>query len=176
MKSMRGRILVCVVLLSFAGILGASGEPHAANAGQASRCALSLELGRRSGTSPGQFHLDLVFVNRGDAGCRLAGWPDVELIGPDDPTFGSIYVLPRQSGRREAVTLPAGESAHATLTWLPPSDHLRRWVPGYLRVVVPTASGPSVPMAVAWGRGAVLRQDRATYPGTYIGPIQRGAG
>jgi Protein of unknown function (DUF4232) len=176
MEAMRGRTFGCVALLSVAGILGASGEPHAANAGGTGRCALSLELGRRSGTSPGQFHLDLVFVNRGEARCRLAGWPDVELIGPNDPTFGSIYDLPRQSGRRETVTLPAGESAHATLTWLPPADHVTRWVPGYVRVVVPTANGPSGPMAVAWNRGPVLRQDRATYPGTYIGPIQRGAG
>jgi hypothetical protein len=176
MEPMRGRIFGSVALLSIAGILGASGEPHAANARHARRCPLSLELGRRSGTSPGQFHLDLVFVNRGDARCRLAGWPEVELIGPADPTFGSIYTLPRQSGHREAVTLPAGGSAHATLTWLPPSDHLPRWVPGYVRVVVPTASGPSAPMAVAWRRGPVLRQDQATYPGTYIGPIRRGAG
>jgi hypothetical protein len=176
MEPMRGRIFGSVALLSIAGILGASGEPHAANARHARRCPLSLELGRRSGTSPGQFHLDLVFVNRGDARCRLAGWPEVELIGPADPTFGSIYTLPRQSGHREAVTLPAGGSAHATLPWLPPSDHLPRWVPGYVRVVVPTASGPSAPMAVAWRRGPVLRQDQATYPGTYIGPIRRGAG
>src|SRR5207248_2015949 len=113
-------------------------------------CQLALKLGERpTENPPGQFHINLVFINRGFASCRLHGSPDVELIGPADPSLGSLYAIPRQVAKSEIVTLPIGRSAHAVLTWLSPSGG-RKWNPGYVRVAVPTAGGGSFPMAMPW--------------------------
>ena len=141
-------------------------------------CDLNLRFGSRSESPPGQFHINLVVVNADDTNtiCRVSGYPNVELIGPAYPTFGTIYSLPQSYGHTESVTLRDGESAHAVLTWLPSSLDLRtQWVPAYVRVVVPTNAGPSFAMALPWRYGSVERQDGATHPGTYVGPIGRGA-
>jgi len=75
------------------------------------------------------------------------------------------------------VTLRPRQSAHTVLTWLPwePGDP-DRWTPGYVRVVVRTNRGDSIPVALPWRFGTVLRQDGATHPGTYVGPITPGPG
>jgi hypothetical protein len=109
--------------------------------------------------------VNLVFRNAGSTACRVSGFPDVELIGPKDPTFGSIYFVPDQAGRSESIALRPGQRAHAVLTWLPGS-----WKPGYVRVVV----GRSIPTALPWRFGGVLRQDAASHPGTYVGPVRAG--
>lgn len=164
-----------VVVGVVASLCCATASLDTALAGGPIPCDLTLKFGGRSEGPTGQFHLKLVIVNHDVAACRVLGYPDAELIGPVYPTFGSIYVLPRQTGRTETVTLRVGESAHAVLTWLPPSDPRDRWVPGYVRIVVSTMRGPSFAMALPWRFGPVLRQDAATHPGTYVGPIRRGA-
>ena len=169
---MPGRAAVCILLVGLVGwtCCGAVAGPVP--------CDLKLKYGSRSESPPGQFHLNLVFVNNDTVtktACRLSGFPDVELIGPAFPTFGSIYALPRQARRATSVTLRVGQSAHAALTWLPSSRRRDRWVPGYVRVVVRTDRGPSLALALPWRYGSVLRQDAATHPGTYVGPIRPGA-
>ena len=140
-----------------------------------SPCDLALKFGSRSGSPSSQLHVNLVVANTPyETPCRVSGFPDVELIGPVYPTFGSIYVMPDQAGQSQTIVLRSGQSAHAVLTWLPPSSRRDRWVPGYIRVVVATTRGPSFAMALPWRFGAVLRQDGATHPGTYIGPLRRG--
>ena len=141
-------------------------------------CDLKLRFGHVSKNYPGQFHLNLVIVSSDDIACRVSGYPDVELIGPVYPTYGSIYVLPQSVGRTESVSLRLGQSAHAVLTWLPSGFSRRpyRWTPDYVRVVVHTNRGPSFAMALPWRLGSVERQDAATHPGTYVGPVHRGTG
>lgn len=139
-------------------------------------CDLTLSYGTRSEAPSGQFHLNLVFANNpSDTPCRVFGFPKVELIGPIYPTFGSIYVLPDQAGASQSVILRPGQTAHSLLTWLPGSSSGHRWIPGYIRVVVPSSRGGSFAMALPWRYGSVLRQDGASHPGTYIGPVRRGA-
>lgn len=139
-------------------------------------CDLALKFGIRSEAPSGQFHVNLIFLNTpSEPPCRVSGFPEVELIGPVYPMFGSIYALPDQAGRPQSIVLRSGQTAHAVLTWLPPSLRSQRWVPGYVRVVVPTSRGPSFPMALPWHFGPVLRQDAATHPGTYIGPLRPAA-
>jgi hypothetical protein len=168
---MRKGLAVVVAAATCAVWIGYSASHISAS--PSSPCDLTLKFGGRSQGPSGQFHINLVFVNNtDDAPCRLTGFPEVELIGPVYPIFGSIYELPDQAGRSQAVMLRPGQSAHALLTWLPASSGNRRWVPGYIRVVVPTNRGPSLPMALPWRYGSVLRQDAATHPGTYIGPIR----
>jgi hypothetical protein len=180
---------ICLVLVTLA--FGCGGSHHAKPAlatattvGEDSRakagpipCDLTLRFGSRFEDPPGQFHVDLVVVNKdivANPVCRVSGYPAVELIGPAYPMYGVLYTLPRQVGRSETVTLRPGESAHSVLTWLPNSDPGDRWVPDYIRVAVRTSRGLSLAMAVPWRYGPVLRQDAATHPGTYIGPIRRG--
>ena len=122
----------------------------------------------------GHFHLTLVFFNRGPVTCRLVGWPDARLFGPADPALGPVYVLPRQPAHRPAFTLKAGSRAHAVLTWLKPSGS-HGWVPLYLGMTIPSPGTLRVPLAIHWPYGAVLRQDGVPHPGTYIGPLRRGA-
>lgn len=160
-----------------AGLLASAAGPS--RAGAPIPCDLALKFGARSEGPPGQFHVNLVLVNTDkltNTSCRVSGFPDVELIGPVDPIFGSIYFVPDQAGRSESVTLRAGQRAHAVLTWLPwwSGNVGRRWAPGYVRVVVRTSRGSSFAMALPWRFGSVLRQDAATHPGTYIGPIRSG--
>ena len=154
--------------------IGNAATPTAA--GRPVPCDLTLRYGPQSEARSGQFHLNLIFANNpGDTPCRVFGFPDVELIGPAYPTFGSIYVLPDQAGTSQSVMLRPGQSAHSLLTWLrgPSSGH--RWTPGYIRVVVPTNRGGSFAVALPWRYGSVLRQDGASHPGTYIGPVRPGA-
>lgn len=73
------------------------------------------------------------------------------------------------------MTLHPRQSAHAVLTWLPwRPGNADRWTPGYMRVVVRTNRGESIPVALPWRFGAVLRQDGATHPGTYVCPVVPG--
>ena len=158
-------------LVVAAGCLAGSGSASTPNP-----CDLVLRFGMRSQGPSGQFHVNLVFTNAPyEAPCRVSAFPEVELIGPVDPTFGSIYVLPDQAGYSQSTVLRSGQKAHAVLTWLPSSARSGRWVPGYIRVVVHTNRGPSFAMALPWRFGPVLRQDAAMHPGTYIGPLRPGA-
>ncbi|CAN5637962.1 hypothetical protein BH10ACT9_BH10ACT9_39630 [soil metagenome] len=120
----------------------------------------------------GQLQLDATLTNTGtDSTCTLQGYPTVVLIGPDDPTFGSTYVVPRQSGDPQPLTLAPGASAGSVLTFSPgPADG---WVPREIVVTLPQPDS-SVFLSTPWisGGGSVLRQDGATHPGTYIGPLR----
>jgi Protein of unknown function (DUF4232) len=141
-------------------------------------CDLKLKFGARSEGPPQQFHVNLEVVNVDNSICRVSGYPDVELIGPDYPIWGTIYSLPQSTTLpAESVSLRLGQSIHAVITWLPSSfpRGRYRWVPGYVRVVVRTNRGLSFAMALPWVYGSVERQDGATHPGTYVGPIRRGA-
>jgi hypothetical protein len=140
------------------------------------RCDLKLTYGQRSQAPPQQFHVDLVLTDDGGA-CRLSGYPTVELIGPGVPIFGPTYVLPEQEDARVTTfTLRSGQSAHAVLTWLPSSLASSHWRPRTLDVVVKPRDGASSHIAIPWRYGDVLRQDAATHPGTYVGPLRAATG
>jgi hypothetical protein len=66
----------------------------------------------------------------------LRGYPGVELVGPDGPT----YSLPRQSGDPRALTLAPGASASSRLTFLPAANG---WVPRTI-VVTLLGTGPTL--------------------------------
>jgi hypothetical protein len=149
-------------------------------AGKTPSCSLRLTYGTKWQDPPEQFHVDLV-VTDVDQNCKAVvfGVPDVELIGPpnDGNTAypGTIYWVSEAGSAGSRVPLVPGGKAHFTLTWLSwntgGSVNGRPWVPGYVRVVINSAGGPSEPAALPWPYGSVLRQDAATHPGTYAGPI-----
>ncbi len=111
--------------------------------------SLSLTTGPYGapGDAP-QIHFDVTLTNTSPESCALQGYPGVDLIGPDDPSWGPVYSLPRQDVEAAPLTLAPGASASSRLTFLPTPDG---WIPGGI---------------------AVLRQDGASHPGTYIGPLR----
>lgn len=132
----------------------------------------SISLSTSAPGSPGSFqqiHFALILTNNSSQPCALQGYPGVDLLGPDDPKWGPDYQLPQQAGDPQLLTLAPGASASSRLTFLPepPSG----WVPHTIAVTVPNTSGR---LETPWIPGdiAVSRQDAATHPGTYIGPLQ----
>ncbi|AKK30631.1 hypothetical protein AB431_17520 [Mycobacterium sp. EPa45] len=135
-------------------------------------CGLdSLGLTTSAPASPGdatQIHFDVIFTNTSAQPCELQGYPGVDLIGPDDPVWGPDYQLPQQAGDPQLVTLAPGAAASSRLTFLAdPSG----WVPDTIAVTLPGGPGR---METPWiaGRVPLARQDAASHPGTYIGPLQ----
>ncbi len=171
--------VLLVLLLASAGCGGDRATGASPKGDTPTPCLLKAKLVSRSEDPPGQFHANIVVENTDDLthkACRVSGAPDVELIGPALSMFGSIYSLPQSLGRNPGVTLRLGQSAHAVLTWLPwERSNPGPWLPDYIRVVVHTNRGPTFAVALPWRYGSVLRQDDATHPGTYVGPISRGA-
>lgn len=137
------------------------------------RCTLdqlTASLGRTTGEA-GQRHTTVVWTNTSTSGCLMDGFGGVDLQGPDDP-MGRTYSLPRTSATPESFTLAPGHAAHTTITWLPPQDG-PGWTPTTILATPPDETRSA---RLDWPGGAVLRQDGATHPGTYIGPVSPGAG
>jgi hypothetical protein len=137
------------------------------------RCTLDqlkASLGATTGEA-GQRHTTVVWTNTSAAGCLMEGFGGVDLQGPDDP-MGPTYSLPRTSATPESFTLAPGHAAHTTITWLPPQDG-PGWTPTTIVVTPPDETRSA---RLDWPGGAVLRQDGATHPGSYVGPVSPGAG
>lgn len=138
----------------------------------ASWCAPdSLSLSTGPYGAPGdssQIHFEVILTNVSEQSCELQGYPGVDLVGPDDPMWGPVYSLPRQSGDLQPLTLAPGAAASSRLTFLPTPDG---WIPISIVVTPPDAT---TQLEVPWipGGVAVLRQDGASHPGTYIGPLR----
>lgn len=132
----------------------------------------SMSLSASAPGSPGSFaqiHFALIFTNVSTESCALQGYPGVHLLGADDPTWGPDYELPQQAGDPQLVTLAPGASASCRLTFLP--EPPGGWVPDTIAVTLPNTTGQ---LETPWIPGgiAVLRQDAASHPGTYIGPLE----
>ena len=147
--------------------------PTAAATTTVSRCRTSglrlrLEPGGAS-VAQGQYRLALVLTNTSGRSCTLQGFPGVDLKGPADTVNGPTYSLRRQAAMAARVTLRAGQSAGSQLTDLVGDGEAKPWKP---TTVVLTPPNETTPLTVAWTGNSVLRQDGATHPGSYIGPMQ----
>jgi hypothetical protein len=153
----------------------AGGTPTTAGGGGGSedtRCTLddvSAALGRTTGEA-GQRHTAVVWTNTSPQACTMTGFGGVDLQGPDDP-MGPTFSLRRAEEQASTVRLQPGDAAHTTITWLPPQDG-SEWVPTGMLVTPPDETRSA---SLEWPGGAVLRQDGATRPGTYISPVRPGA-
>jgi hypothetical protein len=147
----------------------AAATPVPARAGRCTLDQLTASLGRTTGEA-GQRHTSVVWTNTSTSDCVMDGFGGVDLQGPDDP-MGRTYSLPRTSAAPQSFTLAPGHAAHTTITWLPPQDG-PGWTPTAMRVTPPEETRSA---RIDWPGGAVLRQDGATHPGTYIGPVSPGA-
>lgn len=131
---------------------------------------LGAALGSTTGEA-GQRHTTVIWTNTSSSTCTMTGFGGVDLHGPADP-MGTTYSLPRSSKKPTKVTLAPGGKAHTTITWLPPQDG-SGWTPTQIVITPPDEVSSA---ALQWPGGAVLRQDAATHPGTFIDPVAPGTG
>ncbi|ODU25383.1 MAG: hypothetical protein ABT15_23190 [Pseudonocardia sp. SCN 73-27] len=150
----------------------AAATTHASGGGVA-KCVLAdlkATLGATTGEA-GQRHTAVVWTNTPSKECTMTGFGGVDLKGPNDPTFGPTYSLPRSAKTPSTVKLAPGATAHTTITWLPPQDGAG-WTPTEMAVTPPDETRSAM---VGWPGGAVQRQDGATRPGTFIDPVAAGS-
>jgi hypothetical protein len=107
----------------------------------------------------------------------LHGYPTVVLRGPADPN-GRVYRIAESPGSARTVRLRAGGTAEAVITYLKSqagdigSLGSKNWIPTTLVITLPGDQGR---ISVGWpSSDPVLRQDEATHPGTYVGPVLPG--
>ncbi|MEV6831452.1 DUF4232 domain-containing protein [Amycolatopsis sp. NPDC051102] len=161
-----------------AAAVPAAGAPAGGGVAVASaatpRCTtadLAVSLGKPAEKTgaPGQFDVPLTYRNTSDHTCALHGVPGVDLVGPDDPTFGPVYHLPRVDNGVKNNEVTSGTTASATITVLTPSEGGASWTPAKLTTIPP---GQTRPLSVEWPSDLpVLRQDAATHPGSYVNGI-----
>ncbi|MET7551535.1 DUF4232 domain-containing protein [Streptomyces sp. NPDC005500] len=123
---------------------------------------LSFRLGDVAGDD--QRQLPVIITNRGTSGCTLKGFPGVDLLSASDS-----WSLARSSKAPKAQTVAPGGTTGFTITYLP-------WEKGSGKefnaaTLVVTPPGETTSKTLTWPGGSVLRQDAATHPGTYTGPI-----
>lgn len=161
-----------------AAIATASGITIAAaantTAGAAPWCTadyLALSTGALTTTEyVGQDQLEMVLTNVTQQSCSLQGYPGVDLVGPDVPTWGPVFSLRRQDGDPQAFTLEPGASATSILTIGAPSLPEDYWYPTSIVVTPPDDTSQ---LQIPWiPYTPVQRQDGATRPATFIGPMQ----
>ncbi|MFC0436719.1 DUF4232 domain-containing protein [Kutzneria buriramensis] len=158
--------------------LGAGARPVSATKGD-SRCAstdLSLSVGtpKKHDDVSGQLDVPLTFKNISAHTCALYGVPDVSLIGPDDPNGTTYQLIGTDNGVQHNDVEP-GMTATATVTVLQPggdsvgSMGSKTWTPTKVQATPP---GQQQALTAAWPSSvAVLRQDSATHPGTFVNGI-----
>nr|WP_086674586.1 DUF4232 domain-containing protein [Amycolatopsis pretoriensis] len=153
---------------------GGAGGGVAAASTATPRCTtadLEVLLGKpaEKNDAPGQYDIPLTYRNTTDHTCGLYGVPGVDLVGPDDATFGPVYHLPRIDNGVKYNEVTAGTTASATITVLKPAAGEPTWTPAKLNTIPP---GSTSALTAQWPADLpVLRQDAATHPGSYVNGI-----
>jgi len=134
--------------------------------------ALSFALGAKTGAAGQQMTQVVDLTNRGSAACAMKGFPGVDLVGVAKGQLNYSWSLARSSARYVQVTLQPGGIAHFNLIYLPyaSGDGIEFTV---VKLVL-TPPNTFTQAQVTWSQ-AVLLQDGATHPGTFIGPVVAGA-
>jgi hypothetical protein len=112
----------------------------------------------------GQMHATVALTNNSGHTCTMYGFPGVDLVNSGDQ-----WSLRRDNTTPHTVTLANGTSAHFTITYLTAQNGDS----GAFRptTVVMTAPNQRTSYDLPWRFGPVLKQDGATHPGTFIGPV-----
>ncbi|MGV9560945.1 DUF4232 domain-containing protein [Streptomyces sp. NPDC003480] len=153
-----------------AGSKGGATGADAAAGGSAPACQAS-QLGYSwAGTKAapsgggGQMQATVALTNNSGHACSLHGFPGVDLVNG-----GERWSLQRDNTTPHTVTLAGGASAHFTLTYLTSqSGDSSAFKP---TTVVITAPNQRSSYDLPWRFGAILKQDGATHPGTFIDPV-----
>jgi Protein of unknown function (DUF4232) len=148
-------------------LTSSSGDRAAAvTIGRCHTAGLKFSFGNGDGTyssSDDQQHLEVLMTNSSGSTCTVKGFPGVDLKAADS------WSLVRTAKSASAVTLKSGATASFVITYLP-------WEAGSgvefkAKSVVITPPNETTSVTLNWPGGSVLRQDGATHPGTYVGPV-----
>ncbi|WP_333771243.1 DUF4232 domain-containing protein [Streptomyces sp. IBSBF 2435] len=145
---------------------GGNGKPAAAVTGRCHTAGLTFSFGNGDqgySSSDDQQHLEVVMTNSSGTTCTVKGFPGVDLRAAD------TWSLVRSSTSASTVTLKPGANASFVITYLP-------WEAGSgvefkAKSLVITPPNETTSATLNWPGGNVLRQDGATHPGTYVGPV-----
>jgi hypothetical protein len=118
-----------------------------------------------SGSGTGQQkHAVVAFTNKSGHSCTMYGFPGVDLVNS-----GQKWSLPRTNATPKRVTLASGASTNFAITFLVPAQgDSTDFTP---TTVVVTAPNQRTSFDLPWHGGAVVLQDGATHPGSFIGPV-----
>ncbi|MBW8797999.1 MAG: DUF4232 domain-containing protein [Streptomyces sp.] len=149
------------------GSTGGSSSGGSATTGSVPACQAS-QLGY-SWADPGsgtgqQKHAVVALTNKSGHACTMYGFPGVDLVNS-----GQQWSLRRTNATAKRVTLANGASADFTITFLVSDQNdSTAFTP---TTVVITAPNQRTSYDLPWHGGAVVLQDGATHPGTYVGPV-----
>ncbi|SEE88782.1 DUF4232 domain-containing protein [Streptomyces sp. Ag109_O5-10] len=116
-----------------------------------------------SGTGQ-QKHAVVALTNKSGHSCTMYGFPGVDLVNS-----GQKWSLPRTNATPKRVTLANGASTNFAITFLVPAQgDSSDFTP---TTVVVTAPNQRTSFDLPWHGGAVVLQDGATHPGSFIGPV-----
>lgn len=156
---------------SSGGSGGGGSTGSAAGGGSTATCttgdlAFSWLSGDRPAPGGGAGQKTAVVGLRNTSGhpCAMHGYPGVDLVDS-----GTQWPLARESAPVGTVVLANGRSARFTITYL----SVASTDPGAFRVTTTVITPPNQRSSydLPWKWGAVLLQDGATRPGTYVGPV-----
>ncbi|MFD2418578.1 DUF4232 domain-containing protein [Amycolatopsis pigmentata] len=143
------------------------GVAHAGNEIPCTRLKVTTSQPKAVNDTSTQWVFPIMLTNTGDANCQVRGFPGVRLNGSD----GTTWDLTRTSKPITPVVLRPGEHADADLTYLT-DDSGNGWKISSMAVTPPNTTDTQV---VTWAVGrAIVKQDAATHPGTYIDPVRPG--
>ncbi|WP_329133573.1 DUF4232 domain-containing protein [Streptomyces sp. NBC_01476] len=148
------------------GAPSSADRPAAATIGRCHTAGLKFSFGNGDGTyssSDDQQHLQVLMTNSGGSTCTVKGFPGVDLKAAD------TWSLTRAAKTASTVTLKPGATASFVITFLPFEVGSGEEFKAASVVITPPNETTSV--TLNWPGGSVLRQDGATHPGTYVGPV-----
>ncbi|NEB75928.1 DUF4232 domain-containing protein [Streptomyces sp. SID14478] len=113
----------------------------------------------------------LLFTNVGKRTCTFKGHPGLDLVNAK----GEAWSVAWQKQTAATVTLKPGVATMAELTFLPTSPKStgageEAFVPAKVKVTPPNTTATAT-LAWPWKDIAVVRQDGATHPGTYLSTV-----
>jgi hypothetical protein len=148
------------------GASSSGDKPAAATIGRCHTAGLKFSFGNGDGTyssSDDQQHLEVLMRNSSGSTCTVKGFPGVDLRA------GDTWSLVRTARSASTVTLTSGASASFIISYLP--FEAGSGVEFKARSVVITPPNETTSVTLTWPGGSVLRQDGATHPATYVGPV-----
>ncbi|MEV3987499.1 DUF4232 domain-containing protein [Streptomyces sp. NPDC049837] len=110
--------------------------------------------------------------NTGSRACTVHGYPKVVLkMGTETAGVQTETFREQTSVRPKPVTLAPGASARFTLTFLSAKESEENViVPGVAEITPPKGKTSK---QLKWHWGPVLRQEAATHPGNFVGPVTK---
>jgi hypothetical protein len=133
--------------------------------GKCSEVEVSLGEAKPAESGTGM-RLPLTMTNTGGEACLLRGYPGARLQGQDSQSWDLVRSGDETKDVKDVQLAPGGTTT-AYLTYLPEKGD-NRWDVVTLVVTPPNTDDSQ---EFRWPGGSVLRQDAATHPGTYVGPV-----